>query len=459
MSALVARGVAKRFGATVALAGVDLEVRAGEVHALLGETGAGKTTLLRVLSGAVAADGGSMTLGGEPYAPRSPAEARERGVATIHQELSLAPHLDAAENLELVRPRRDPRAILERLGRGDLPLDVPVGRLAPADRQRVEIARALAVESRLLVLDEPTSRLGREDAERLLAILRDLRAGGLAILLVSHALEEVLAVADRCTVLRDGRSVHAGPIAGADAAQLAERIVGRAVARGRRTERAPDEVLLRIDELELHRGEVLGIAGLVGSGRTELLRAIFGLDAVRRGEIVVKGRVGPATPRARWAQRVGFLSEDRLGEGLAPSLSVAENLALAGTSRLALPATLDRAARPWIDRFQVRCRSPRELVATLSGGNQQKVALARLLEADCDVLLLDEPTRGIDVGARAEILAAIDELARSCAVLVVSSQLGELLELCDRVAVMRRGRLSPARPARELDEHDLWGAA
>ncbi len=279
-------------------------------------------------------------------------------------------------------------------------------------------------------------------------------------------LEEVFALADRYTVLRDGRSVACGRIADVDARALVAHMVGRDVGElYPRSNRTPGEVVARVDRLagarlpreaslELRRGEVLGIAGLIGAGRTELLRALFGLDAVVRGELSVLALSGPASPRARWEQGVGMVSEDRQGEGLALSLAVADNLCLPLLPNF--PRGLDRAAAPWIDRLGIRCASPRQTVSSLSGGNQQKVALARLLAADCDLLFLDEPTRGIDVGAKAEIYALIDELARAQrAILLVSSYLPELLGLCDRIAVMSRGRLGPARPARGLDPHSI----
>jgi ribose transport system ATP-binding protein len=482
------RGVEKRFGPTVALAGVDLEARAGEVLAVLGENGAGKSTLMKVLAGAAFPDAGSMSLGGETYAPRSPADARARGVAMIYQELSLAPHLTVEQNLLLGRePTRGPfldsrpsreraRAALAAVGRADLSLDAPVQRLPPAERQLVEIARALALESRVLVLDEPTSSLAAEDVARLSALLRDLRARGLAIVYISHVLEEVFAIADRFLVLRDGGSVASGKIADVDANALVAHMVGHGLAdNAPRARRPAGEVVLRIEGsgqiggLEVRRGEIVGIAGLVGAGRTELLRAIFGLDPRVRGDITALGDItvledsGPSTPRARWKQGVGMLSEDRAKEGLALALSVADNLCLASLDGIAKAgflreAWVERAAAPWIDRLRIRCSGPGQQVRALSGGNQQKVALARLLAADCDLLLLDEPTRGIDVGAKAEIHARLDELARGSpprAVLVVSSDLDELLHLCDRIAVMARGTLGSARPARELDRRAI----
>jgi ribose transport system ATP-binding protein len=484
---LEVRGAKKAFGATLALGGVDLAVRAGEVHALVGENGAGKSTLLKILAGAQPMDAGEMRLDGAPYAPETPADARKAGVAMVYQELSLCPHLTVAENIllgaeptrfgfvrrrELVKRAREVLAQLA--GEGEAPIDpeARVGDLPPAAQQLVEIARALAQSScRVLILDEPTSSLAGADVKRLFAVLRRLRAEGTSVLYVSHFLEEVREIADAYTVLRDGRTAGAGAMEGTTPNALVEKMAGRAIdTLFPRSERTPGEVILDVSDLAgqkkparaslaLRRGEVVGIAGLVGAGRTELLRAIFGLDPVRRGAIKVGAYAGPASPARRLAQGVGLLSEDRKGEGLAVRLSIADNLTLSTLDRLG-PAGFIREARMrevtqrWIDTLAIRCRDPEQPVADLSGGNQQKVALGRLLHHDVDVFLLDEPTRGIDVGSKAQIYALIDRLATSGkAVLLVSSYLPELLGVCDRVAVMRRGELGPARPARDLDEH------
>jgi ribose transport system ATP-binding protein len=487
-------GVHKRFGATLALDGVSLEVTSGQVHALIGENGAGKSTLMKVLSGAVRPDQGRLWLDGVPYAPRTPADGRKAGVAMIYQELSLAPHLNVMENILLgCEPVRGPfldrhqlcrRAVqaLEKVGRPDIEPDTVVGRLSPAEQQLVEIARSVAVGCRVLVLDEPTSSLTGEDTGRLFELVRRLRDEGHALVYISHVLEEVREVADRFTVLRDGRVVGEGEIASFEVDRVIGWMVGRSVAElYPRGARRPGEVLLSFEDLagrrrpqeaslELRRGEVVGIAGLVGAGRTELLRALFGLDAVVKGEVKVGTWSGPASPARRWRQGVGLVSEDRQGEGLAASLSVADNLTLPalrglGPGPLVLPAGQERASRRWIERLDIHCTSPRQPVKALSGGNQQKVALARLLHADVDVLLLDEPTRGIDVGAKAGIYRLIDELARGerarapRGVLIVSSYLPELLGICDRIAVMRRGRLGPARPVGEVDEHRIMREA
>ncbi len=485
-SRLRIRALHKRFGPTQALAGVDLDVAAGEVHALVGENGAGKSTLLKALAGVHLADTGSMEIDGMMHLPLDPAEATAAGLAIIHQELALAPHLTIAENLFLGRePRRgwfvDRSALLEqaktalaRVGRDHLDPDCLVASLPPADRQLVEIARALTQDVRVLVLDEPTSSLTQADVGPLLQRLRDLASTGVAVVYVSHVFEELFAVADRYTVLRDGCTVAAGAMKDIDHDGLVAAMVGRNVEQlYHRTPCKRGEAVMQLTNvsghtaptdatLTLHRGEVLGIAGLVGAGRTELLRCIFGLDEVTSGDIRVLSYDGFASPRDRWAQGVGLLSEDRKHEGLAVSQSLADNLWLPCLSRRARNGflngvCLERDAHVWLQRLGVKFRDAGQPIRELSGGNQQKVALARLLAAECDVLLLDEPTRGVDVGAKAEIYKAIDELAhrQQKAVLVVSSYLPELLGLADRIAVVARGDVLPAQPVADLDEHTL----
>ncbi|MEY2981470.1 MAG: hypothetical protein RL562_1697 [Planctomycetota bacterium] len=474
------RGVSKRFGATVALSNVDLLVRPGEVHALIGENGAGKSTLMKILSGALSPDSGSLELDGSPYAPASPLEGRQNGVAMIYQELSIAPHLSVAENVMLgVEPTQGPRVrwsalrdrardALTHVGRGDLDLDQPAGALPIADQQLVEIARSVALGARVVVLDEPTSSLAQEDVQRLFRLIGELRDRGTSVVYISHFLEEVRTVTDRYTVLRDGQSVGSGMTADVGPEELVAKMVGREVAelypRSTRTRGEPALVLTGFAggahttplDLTLHRGEVLGLAGLVGAGRTELLRAVFGLDPVVQGEVRVAAVSGPATPRDRWQQGVGMVSEDRKREGLALGLSIADNLTLARQQTFLSRRGLVDESRPWIEKLGVRCRDAEQPIGALSGGNQQKVAIARLLHADVDVLLLDEPTRGIDVGSRAEIYRVIDELAQAGkAILLVSSYLPELLGTCDRIAVMCRGRLGPARPVEDVDEHAI----
>jgi ribose transport system ATP-binding protein len=493
LSRLIMAGITKHFGPTQALRGVDLELRAGEVHALVGENGAGKSTLMKVLSGAVVPDAGRMVLDGKAYAPAGPLEARRQGVAMIYQELTLAPHLSVEANVLLgleqsragfLRPalnRSRVRAALAVLEHPEIDPDSPVSRLSPASQQVVEIARALLLDVRVLVLDEPTSSLTREDACRLFELIRRLRQRGVTVVYISHFLEEVQAVADRFTVLRDGRSVGGGPVEEFSPDQIIELMVGRSL-----TEQFPrvphamgdpvlelkdlaGEELPRGVSLTLHRGEILGIAGIIGAGRTELLRAVFGLDPVRRGEVVVKAfrgavqtaRESRPTPRQRIDQGVGLLSEDRKQEGLALSQSVADNLTYSRLRPYSRLGWLDmgrrrQAVQEWLKRLTVRCSGPDQPVGELSGGNQQKVALGRLLHQQADVLLLDEPTRGVDVGSKAEIYRLIGELAaQGKAVLFVSSYLPELLGVCDRLAVMARGRLSPIRPAGAWDPEQV----
>jgi ribose transport system ATP-binding protein len=472
-------GIAKRYGATIALDGVDLAVRPGEVLALLGENGAGKSTLMNVLSGEVQPDRGEMRLDGEPFAPSAPSDARRRGVALIHQELSLCPHLSVTDNVLLgnevshrgwidrTAARARARALLAELPHPEIHPDKRLRDLSLPARQIVEICRALAGDARVLLMDEPTSSLQGSDVDRLFALIRRLAARGIAIVYISHFLEEVRQIADEYTVLRDGKSVGSGAIAGTTNDQLITLMVGRS-AEGlfptRHAPRDPEVVLtarglaapprLREATFELRRGEIFGIAGLLGSGRTELVRALYGLDTANTGTVVLRGTERPARQASaaeRVREGVGYVSEDRKGEGLALPLSIADNLCATRPQRsragiLDLARQAERT-RHWIRELRIRARSESQAVRSLSGGNQQKVAIGRLLHQEADILLLDEPTRGIDIGSKADVYETIArQAAAGRAILIVSSYLPELFGLCDRLAVMCRGTLSPARP-------------
>ncbi len=483
------RGIRKTFGPTVALGRVDLEVLPGEVHALVGENGAGKSTLMKVLSGAHAPDEGEMILDGQPYRPRNPLDARACGVGMIYQELSIAPHLTVEENIVLgMEPRKGPfvdrkamRArALEALAHFDHPEirpEVKAGTLSVSAQQLVEIGRSLAMGCKLLVFDEPTSSLAQKDIERLFLLIDRLKEQGISIIYISHFLEEVKRLASRLTVLRDGSVVGTREVATAAPEEIVSLMVGRDVEDlYPRTERKPGEMLLEIKglsgakkpqdtSLTLHRGEVVGIAGLVGSGRTEFLRVLFGLDPVKSGSVkVAAGADSPATPLRRWRQRIGMLSENRKEEGLALNLSIADNITLPclerfGSGGLLSPAKQKAASAAWIGRLGIKCQGPAQPIGALSGGNQQKAAFARLLEYGVDVLLLDEPTRGIDIAAKARIYEAINEAVtdpeRPRAVIIISSYLPELFGVCDRIAVMSQGRLTRAVPVEQLTPHDV----
>jgi ribose transport system ATP-binding protein len=490
------RGVRKAFGGTVALDGVDLAVRGGEVCALVGQNGAGKSTLMSILAGAVAPDAGTMALNGSPYEPRNPREARQAGVAMIYQELSLAPHLSVMDNIALgvepvrqgaFRPlaivqretvRRSARAALDQLGHSDIRGDAIVGELSPAAQQLVEIARALAFGCRVLVLDEPTSSLAHGDVRKLFELIGRLKRQGLAIVYISHFIEEVTQVSDRFAVLRDGRNAGEGVTTPASGDQIVSLMVGRTLEdlypRGPRSVGDP---LLEVNGLTpewlgpatftLHRGEILGIAGLLGAGRTRLLRGLFGLAAVKAGSVKLGVHSGPVAPADWWRHGMGMLSEDRTGEGLATNLNIADNMTLTrfeGPARgfFVSPSRQRQTTREWMARLDIRAAGTAQQVSGLSGGNQQKIALARLLHHDVDVLVLDEPTRGIDVASKAQIYRLIDQLVRNPvspgrgkAVLIVSSYFPELLALCDRIAVMARGHLGAPRPASDWTEHAL----
>ncbi|HEY6307759.1 MAG TPA: sugar ABC transporter ATP-binding protein [Candidatus Angelobacter sp.] len=511
----------KRFGATAALGGVHLAVRPGEVHALIGENGAGKSTLLNILAASLKPDAGSIVFRDTAYRPADPLQARRLGIAHIHQELSLCGHLSVAENIFLgAEPRlmgwldrgamnRRTQEILAAFPHPALTPKRRVGDLTIAARQIVEVCRALAQRSSLLLMDEPTSSLQRADVERLFQFIRQLRVRGVSVIYVSHFLEEVREIAGSFTVLRDGRSVLHGSLSQVSDGQLVSAMVGRPLRElfpARHSAQSPaqrpapssfggsaddagsvptsaptladPEIALRVEELsappavlhasfELRRGEVLGLAGLIGAGRTELLRALFGLDHPMSGTISVCGRALALQqgPKTRIAAGIGYLSEDRKGEGLTASLSVADNITLTNLAACSRSGWIDlelqrHLAEECARIVSVKAQTMDAPVRRLSGGNQQKVALARLLHQGCEIFLLDEPTRGVDVGSKAQIYELIASWASSGkAVLVVSSYLPELFGICHRLAVMRRGHLLPARSIAEWTPETVLQAA
>ncbi len=475
--------IRKRFGATVALAGVSLDLLPGEVHALIGENGAGKSTLMNVVAGSVPPDSGDMELAGEPYKPSSPRNARRQGVAFIHQELSLFPHLTVWENilmgietapwgwLDKESCRHRAGALLDNFQHPEIELDRPLQELSIGARQVVEICRALALEAKIILMDEPTSSLQRSDVDRLFGLIRRLSDRGISIIYISHFLNEVREVADRCTILRDGRSVSTGELTSTPEESLITSMVGRPIQNlfPPRESRASGELALEVRNLQvpptlrdasfqLDRGEILGIAGLTGSGRTDMVRALFGLKSTSAGEVLLRGvKRSPEwfTPLKSIRTGIGYLSEDRKQEGLALALSSADNVTvtrLEPCTRLGWirEGVQHRQAQQQMERVGVRGGGPADRTWALSGGNQQKLVLARLLHQDAEIFLLDEPTRGIDIGSKVEIYRIISQLAVSGkAVLMVSSDLSELFGLCHRLAVMTRGSLGPARPVGE----------
>ncbi len=483
-------GVSKSFGATRALDGVSFELGPGEVHALIGENGAGKSTMMKILSGAIPPDAGRMEIDGRPYAPAGPADGLRGGISMIYQELTLAPHLTVEENIMLGREvhaagwldrkamKRRVREALELVRHPEISPDVPVGRLSVGAKQVVEIARALLNRARIVVMDEPTSSLSQEDSQRLFEIIGKLKGQGVSVIYISHFLEEVQRVADSYTVLRDGRNVGSGRMEGARLEDLIQLMVGQKFTQlFPKVEHAVGEVILSLVglrgtrmtspvSLTLSRGEILGIAGLIGSGRTEMLRTLFGLDEAEGGSAVVSGfELAGAKPWIRIGRGLGLLSEDRQGEGLALGRSVADNMTLSDFTPyrrhgFLRPGRQRRAVGEWIGKMKIKAKGPQQKVGDLSGGNQQKVALARLLHQKAGILLLDEPTRGIDVVSKAQIYEWIGELAREGkAVLFVSSYLPELLGICDRIAVFHRGGLVESRPTPEWDAPGLMAVA
>ena len=489
-AALRLTGIQKSFGATRALKKVSLEIAPGEVHALIGENGAGKSTLMKILSGAHTADAGAMELGGTPYVPTDPNDARRKGVAMIYQELNLALHLTAQENILLgaessrlgwvdgKASRERARAALAQLGHASLDLDRAAGEFTIAEQQIIEIARALLMQPKVLIMDEPTSSLTQADTEKLFATILRLRAQGVSVIYISHFLEECRRICDRYTVLKDGETVGSGLMQEATLDQIVTLMTGREVKDlYPRTRHEPGAVVLEVKDaasrprlkratFQLRAGEIFGLAGLIGAGRTDLLRAVFALDKLAAGEVcLVDAPAGRSEPRMRWRQGLGFLSENRKEEGLMLNQSIADNLTLTKMETLGrfgwISEKRQRAvAQGWVDMLRVKCRDSSQLMHQLSGGNQQKVALARLLEHPSRIFLLDEPTRGIDVGSKAQIYQLIGELAAAGkAVVLVSSYLPELLGLCDTIGVMSRGELAAARPRGEWTEAEIMRVA
>jgi ribose transport system ATP-binding protein len=464
-------GICKSFPGVQALQNADLEVAPGEVHVLLGENGAGKSTLMKVLCGQYEAEGGSISFADRQIAPESPIEAERLGLVMIHQELNLIPGLTVAENIFLGHEptrgglilgdsmRRISAELLRRVG-CEVDPDVPVAQLSVAEQQLVEIARTLKEEARLLVMDEPTAALADHEIEALFEVIRGLAVEGVPVIYISHRMREIFAIGDRVTVMRDGRTVGTRDIEATDVNELIRLMVGRTIDEqiAKRTVEIGDPALevdglaregvLSPVSLTVGAGEILGVAGLMGSGRTELARAIFGADPVDEGIVKVDGRYIPGgDPAASISAGLGFLTEDRKQQGIVLQMSVGENISLTSLDDLARLGVLNlekehQRVAEMVEKLNIRAASLDQEAVNLSGGNQQKVVLAKWLAAGCRVLLFDEPTRGIDVGAKAEIYELIGDLVeRGVAVVLISSEMPELLGLADRVAVMHDGQV------------------
>jgi ABC-type sugar transport system ATPase subunit len=467
-------GMSKSFVGVKVLKEVSFDVRPGEVHALLGENGAGKSTLIKIMSGLYTPDAGTMVVDGKEAKFASTRDAAAAGIATVYQELLLFPELTVAENVFLgsyprtsaglidwpeVRART--RKLLDQLDTFDLDVDAKVLTLSVAQRQRVEIAKALSKNARVLIMDEPTASLVESDVQRLMQIVRQLRERGVGIVYVSHRLPEIFALADRVTVLRDGAHVATKAVSEVDEQQLVSMMVGRAIdSLFPKIDADVGETVLEVKNLnhgrrvrdisfQLRRGEILGIAGLVGSGRTELALTLFGMTPATSGEIMVEGRaVRIASPRQARDLGIAYVPEDRGQQGLVKAMAIRKNVSMAIIERLSAGifiragAEAQRAVEA-VKRLSIRCRNIQQPVGELSGGNQQKVVIAKWLETSPKVLILDEPTRGVDVGAKAEIHSIMGELVKQgVAILMISSELPEVLGMSDRILVMSGGRIT-----------------
>jgi rhamnose transport system ATP-binding protein len=480
------KGATKAYGPNKALTDVDLELRAGEVMCLAGENGAGKSTLIKILTGAIRRDGGEYSIDGQDVGNPSPAQARDAGIGVVYQELSLLPDLSVGENLlmgqlpsrrGITRPRelrKRARGMLERVGLEWLDPDTEVGTLSLAVQQLVEIAKVLGASPRVLIFDEPTTALSESETKALLARIHQLRDEGHAVMYVTHHLEEMFEIGDRVTILRDGGFVAAAPMKDFDQDSLIASMVGRKIeSLYPASNRTIGEPRLRVQGLkpagvekpidfEVRAGEIVGIAGLLGSGRSELLRAIFGADPVDGGEVSVDGqKVSAGNPRTAVRAGMGLLTEDRKRLGLLLELSIRENASLANLDEISRFWLVDKKReRGVVDQYlgglRLRAGSWEQPVSSLSGGNQQKVLLARWLATKAKVLMFDEPTKGVDVGAKAEIYKVIGDLAaEGLGVVVVSSYLPEVLGLADRVLVMREGSVAGELPAAGATEEDV----
>lgn len=491
---LEARSVSKRFPGVVALDDVSFALRAGEVHALVGENGAGKSTLIKVLTGVYRSDEGEVRVSGEPVRFARPFEAQQAGISTIYQEVNLVPLMSVARNIFLGREPKNRFGLIDfaRMNRETTELldgfgvrvdpKRPLHTLGIGTQQMVALARAVSVRAQVVIMDEPTSSLEPREVETLFRVIENLRGQGIAVLYVSHRMDELYRICDRVTVLRDGRHIHTGELAPLERMQLVSMMLGRDMAEVRRDgltgfaaeghDAARTPVLTATDlnrrhqlhdiSVELHAGEVLGLGGLLGSGRSETAKALTGALPLDGGEITVDGkRLGRPTPAAAIRAGISMLPEDRKAEGIVPGLSVRENIVLAAMPRLSRGGIVSRARQDrvvdiFMKRLRIKASSPEQKVGELSGGNQQKVLLARWLCLEPKVLLLDEPTRGIDVGAKAEVQSLIDELAREgLAVLLISSDIEELIEGADRIVVLRGGAVAGELAGDEVDESRL----
>lgn len=482
-------GISKAFGATQALTDVSLELLAGEVHALVGENGAGKSTLVKTLAGVHQPDGGEIRLDGERVVLPDPVAARAHGIAVVHQEPRLFPDLSVAENIFLAAPprtglgsidwgamRRRAAALFEEL---DVRIDVgaAVRGMSMADQQLIEIAKALAVDARILILDEPTASLSSHEVERLFAIVRHTRDQGVAVLFVSHRLDEVFEICDRATVLRDGRHVVTAPTAELTTADLVRHMVGRSVSLFPKTASAVGPVLLEVRglsdgatfreiDLTVRAGEIVGLAGLVGAGRTEIARVLFGIARPVEGEVLLGGvPVAFDSPSEAMDAGIAYVPEDRHQDGLVLDFSIADNITLPILGRL-FPRLFTRAsteralAQGYVDQLRVRTTGVDQEVAALSGGNQQKVVIAKWLASEPRVLILDEPTRGVDIGAKVEVHRIVSELAASgLGIVMISSDLPEVLAMSDRILVLHEGRLAAELSRAEATEERVMFAA